>query len=401
MEANNNQNYIPPTPEHHYNTWKIVIAGIIVITLAFAGWFYFTFIKNPEKQEVAPQIPLTESQTNKIAEIPALNLDLTLIQVPDSQNAFSILNTITSDEIKDTITKASQLDYVEGKSFDENNAIKIINANKTALDKFDKAVQQTYFQIPYYSDPKLITLDSPLYPINNWRNVNNIYLIKAITLAKQGKTDEALTIAFKSLKLGHNIQQSQGGIILYIVGTTMKDRSLEAIQTILPLVKSADTLKVFNSSLDQYKDNKIGLVNALKYEYNNALLALKSISLDIKTYLNKQINDPSISPQEKEILSYALNNPNKAFSEIETKKYNTDYFINQINAVNQDCSNLKEIQIPNLLPRDQSEYINTNNIIGKLLFQVATVNYFTVFQKACEQNVLFNAVKNLASQTKF
>ena len=182
-----------------------------------------------------------------------IDLDLSLIQVPDSQNAFFILNTIAINEVNTTTMPFSdQLDYIQGKNSDLAAATKLINANKTVLDKFSQAVQKIYFQVPGYSDPKLITLSSQP-PANVGENVDIVYLVEAITLAKQGKADDALAMVFNSLKLAHNIQQSQDGIIVYLMSTIMKDRSLEAIQTILPLIKSANTLKVFGSALNSIR----------------------------------------------------------------------------------------------------------------------------------------------------
>ena len=122
------------------------------------------------------------------------------------------------------------------------------------------------------------------------------------------------------------------------------------------------------------------------------------MEFEAKNYLQdiKEVeNSPDADPELKQIFSYWKNNP-KAFNEEETKQYVTAHFTQLVDKINQPCSDLKTMAFPPLLPADKSQYLNTENLVGKwMLTQVELENFDSIFGKACQDEVGLRATQLL------
>ena len=398
---------------------KFLLYFLILIILVGGGYYaylnksYFQDILNKFIPTISNNVAVTSNPTPvlptspvnptnpAIKNSPKTNLELSVVQIPDTQNGFFDLDSITKDEVKFNLTEAQLSDYLQDKKFDLNNAKKIVDANKSAIDKFDKATEKDSFQIPIFSDPKSFNnVNLPLSSMSMWWSTSKVYLIKALLLAKQGQTQDALSVAFNSLKLGQNIQKSQGGLTIYILGSTIKDNGLKTIASILPYVKSKNLLNIYKLSLDQYKDSKVGLVNNLKAEYlvqSNIFDALSLIKT--KEDIDSFAKNIRITDSAKVVLGYMINNP-KAFNKDETMQYLNDYYGNLVKFAGGSCTDfIKQLELPDILPKNESEYKDTENIVGKV-FASLVFTTTTTLQKSCDRDVLFNTTSQMFTQTK-
>lgn len=382
---------------------KILIGIVVVILLAVVGrlgWAYYQVVKD---KNVFAQIPVARD----IAPIDDSDLRLEKVIVADSVNAYFDLI-----KLKDVIyypddKKQIIADMVAGKTWDAQLAQELISKNTEAFKYFADASMKPEYQDPASADPVDISPNSILPPLNSFRNTANLSAVRAISLSNQGRHKEAMDEAFRSVNVGQKILDSQGSLIGYLVGSSMKSTGLRATQKILETSKiKTSELKKYSQELDKYYKNEEGLVNAFKAERYSRIWSLEILH---KGILNRQpfSNDPiekgstDVSWIMQELMDPSPNftnlegryEPSYYFQLNKSKLLEADLTRSQIDDANRTCADLKGFNVKKLDLTSPAEIIKTENAIGIILRDAVAGSIDTVFSRKCQEDVLVGATQ--------
>lgn len=276
-----------------------------------------------------------------------------------------------------------------------------LTKNADLLILLDRIIGKTRFQNPFFADPQKNALqvltDSPEkfdpFSVLKTASVNELQSRK---LYRQGKDNEALLVSLKPLKIGFLLGSDQPKLIEYLTGTALRNSSLEAARKILDGQKlSSDALISQIPVLENLKDTKEGITNALKAEYAFYFEAIDSVSKgnlpegsdfsDISKSLNT-------SPVSKVKNSY-LYQPNN------TKNLFAGYFRKSISEMKQPCTSVQVLKL-NKPPKFKMSpsVLFTQNTVGVILFNgfVSSLDISSQLQRKCD-----SSLSNAATQTLF
>lgn len=391
---------------------KILIwAGVIVLLAVVGrlGWAYYQVVK--EKNAFA-QI----SVGHDIAPIDDSDLRLQKVVVADSENAYFDLI-----KLKDVIyypddKKQIIADMVAGKTWDAQLAQELISKNTEAFKYFTDASFKPKFQDPPFADPVNITPDSQnISPLNVIRNMAMLSAVKSLSFSKQGKDNEAMEEVMRSVNIGQKIQDSQGVIIHYLVGSAMKGIGLRATQKILGTSKlKTSELKKYSQELDKYYKNEEGLTNAFKAEHYMPVLGMEMLYKDIlnrQAISNELIIKGSADPTD---IIQELADPSKNFTNLEGRHDPSFYFQlnkskllmaelsrSQISDANRTCADFQGFNVKKLDLTSPAEIIKTENAIGIILRDVVVGSIDTVFSRKCHEDALVGATQAMFALKAF
>lgn len=372
---------LPQTPiQPKKRRWKkIVLITIGVIFLLIVALLSLPRFLNLFAKDIAP---INDS-----------DLNLKVVTVSNSDNAYFDLIKLDSAIYEPERKSQVILDMVAGKTWDDKLAEEIVSRNAQAFGYFVEAASKPKFQDPASADPANITPDTVLPPLNSWRRMARLSAIRAMYLARQGKDKEAMNEALNSVSVGQKIQESQINLIEYLVAIAMKGVGLETVQKILVTSKlSSDDLKQYAQGLNQYYKNEDGLINSFKAEYQiqswsldaiasgnpEALEALKEVVGEERTW------NPYIVNKVKDNYYYQLN---------KTKLLFADYARANIKSANESCGAIKATEIPKLAPTNLAKLYTEENAIGKILHDVVAASLTSVSTKKCEEDLLVSATQ--------
>lgn len=356
----------------------IGLALIVVFTSTFWGIFFGQDIPSPDDSD----------------------LRLSKVEVPDEQNSFSDLVIIGNSSLYYPKGNESfDLQYTNFAQLPQWNQALVDDAlsnNQTILDLFAQAAQKTYFQIPEYSDPANYSLTMKLYPMNNWRAAARLFAIQALSYSWQNQPQKAAEAAIKIIRLGNAIQNSQGPVIAYLVGTAIKDLGYQTFLQIIPYGDFTTTqITNYVDQLAYLKQNFEGLKNAFISEHLTQMLGIDSINNgDYTQFLGDPNAADNISqPIIKLAFSHFYFKPN------ETKQIFNDYIRQQIKMTETDCSNRPEFSSKNetLAPTDKFKMYFTENVVGKLLHDTVALDLTSIQEKRCQENLLYQVTIAMAN----
>lgn len=311
------------------------------------------------------------------------NMKLQVISIPEIENSFYDL-----DKIKDAINTENipegvniVKDFLNSDEWNNNEIAILLNDNTQAFQYYDLAVEKGKFQSPVEADPNKVSMDSPIVPMNYWREMARLSGVKAIQLAKQGKSDEAINEAFKSIIIGDAIESSQGFLITYLVGISIKKMGIDTLQKVISLTQvDSKNLLDYKEKLNQYraKDNDA----QFKFEY----LGIKKTMIDIANGYG-DFEEAGVLP---------INNfyfkPNLTIS------YSYDFFNKIVAENNMSCGDNQEIVPIERVKMDSSiDFVKlyfTENAIGKMLYSLAAISLNNVITKKCEINTKLELLQN-------
>jgi len=354
----------------------ITIALIIFLIIIIISLPYFLSIFFGKDIE-----PINDSQ-----------LSLKTINIDNNDNAYfdliKIKEVIYVPDIKPQIIA----DMISLKTWDNKIAEDIILNNTEAFNYFYEASKKPKFQDPELAQPEKISIQRNMPPLNSWIQITNFSSIKAIYLAKQGKSKEAINEALNVLNIGQKIQDSQGDIINYIIGSRIKRTGLETIQKILAISQlKTEDLKEYTQTLNQYYKNENGLINALKIDYYLFSKEIKSIANgDKETF--KLITGQELNINEKDLEKIKNNyyfKPNKTTlllaENIKEFIKNTDKLcLQNINKENK-----------NQIPNNFIKFYFEENIVGKHIYNsiLADIDIESLYKAKCEEDLLISATQ--------
>jgi hypothetical protein len=294
-------------------------------------------------------------------------LQLQKIDLSESENSVYDLNKLNNiTEELNLPPGKSTFDYLKSDQWDQSIVEKLLDDNKLALQYFDQAASKTKFQ-------SKIPEGFYLMPSNVWRSASRISGFKAVLLAKNGRYEEALDEAFKSIIIGDTIARSQTELIPWLVGTAIERNGLDILQKVISMIPSgtADFSK-YQAKLENYK------VAKNEAPFKSEYLRIKEAMLE-----SARLTDSDVNLSCKNNFYYKPNLTNSYFY----------YFFEKLIVESRkECPDIKEVT-PIDFKIEPSDYIKlyfTENAIGKMLADAHLEALNNALQKRCETENKFN-----------
>ncbi len=360
---------------------KVLLSILLIIILIVAGLAVFSY-------------KLATRAGHDIPPIDDSDLTLQTTNVPDADNSYFDL--IKIDEKIIVPENASSSSYisnmVSGKvPWDEKLVQEIESENKEAFIYFDSAANKLKYQDVNFAEVDKVGPETPLPKMNPWRYLSSFSAVKAVSLARQGKDVPALDEAFKSIRVGQQLTNSQSVLIEYLVGNAMKHTGLSAVQQILSLSSLRKVnLKKYIDELDQYQKNEDGLVNAWKFEYRIQSNTIDRATSNDSEFLKAVAEETKI---DKEKLASKLRN-SFYFEANKTKLLLADGTREKLKSSTGNCVVLESSdEKPTNI--DFIEILNEENSIGNIVYRIVHSNLNGVILKKCQETVMVRATQTL------
>jgi len=344
------------------------LLGILVFGFLFSHFLYSIF------------------QGRDIPPIEDKDLWLSKIEIPMEENAFYLL-TKAGKEIdlpREKLKLFSKM--VEGEEWDSEFAEELIIKNKEAFDDFEKALELPYFQLPELQDPKTIWVGMDLPSMLGIQKIGQLNSIRAYFLFLQGREREALDGILKTIQMGQMIMDSPRPVLIsYLAGRSVKEVGLWRLRRMIPkLTLPSKVLKDYVAKLEPYKANEEGLIQALKMEYiwatqlkvkYDAAYAGKLSEEDLKKL---GMNGLSSFPQPIRRRNDFFYKPNQ------TQRMLAELYRDAIrNAAKNYYNEMKLLESQPLSPSSGIKVLFQDNLIGKILYDLARPNFRSIFKVKC------------------
>jgi len=306
------------------------------------------------------------------------NLQLQTINFSKEENAFYDLNKLYNTEKHQELISLKNIptgkqlvsDYLKSDEWDQEAVKQLLADNEDALQYFTDAAAKGVFQLPDADNQSKISSDMPVTPLNNWREVSRLSGVKAIWLAKNGQSREALDEAFKSIIIGNTIENSQGLLITHLVGIGIKDNGLDILQKVISIIpQDSPLLSEYQSKLGNYqaKGNSTPFITEylvvkqawdnIEQGGNNRFGMFSKILIKNKFYYKKNL----------------------------TISYHFDFYNKLAAEAGKDCSEVKKIQGPTMLLEKNNliKMYFTENLVGKYYVEIPESALNNVLEKKC------------------
>ena len=337
---------------------KIILIIIGVIVLLAALIISLPYILSLFSKDIAP---IDDS------DLQVLNISLP----PAEENAF--YDAVDLKLSLEGVDYKTIDDIVAGKTWDEILVTKILSDNNEALDIFDRMSKKTAFQDPDFASPEKISFLSRIYGLAELRNTAKLSAVKAIKLAREGRGEDAFNEALKTLEIGQKMENSQAPLINYLVAMSLKNVGLDTIELITDLTSILPENFV---RLERFKENKEWPVIAFKVEHK---MGMESLYLYLAGDLDE---DEFFSPVPTYMKILAKNRfyfkPNK------TEKLFADNIRFHISASKKPCGSEYNIEIKQLVPESNRKLVFTENLIGRMMYDIGAVDLSSVLKRSCD-----------------
>jgi len=299
-------------------------------------------------------------------------LQLQIINIPYEENAFYDLDKAQDFIDTKNVPEGKQLvsDYLESDGWNQEAVKRLLDDNEAALQNFTSAAAKGNFQLPYTADPSKISRDIPVTPINGWREISRLSGVKAIWLAKGGKSKEALDEAFKSIIIGNAIENSQSLLITNLVGISIKDNGLDVLRKVISIIpKDSSILPEYRSKLENYKAKG-----------NSAPLSIEYLVWKQSWNNFGQDSGAGLGTGVKILLKNKF-----YFKKNLTISYYFDFFNKLAIESRKDCAEVKKVQ-KSIRPLEENNLIRmylTENLVGKHFTDISEIALNNVLEKKC------------------
>lgn len=354
-------------------TWQIFTGG----TKFLVGISVFIFI-------IFGAIPFTLNTFwgKDIPPIDDSDLTLSKIEVPDGDNMFFVLNKITREMVSREPDMLEDPEwYLKTDSWDADFADEIFGQNKEIMNIWTQASEKEIYQVPYLADPDQYEINMPVVYLGSHRVAGRISSGYAVWLVHEGQNQQAMDEAVKTLKIGDAMINSQSDLINYLVGIALKNMGLDTIQEIAVKTEGEgfDRDKLLS---DLKKYNHINESNSMfKIQYLVGKKFFSDMGKDTsENILDNPDNDDVFGTLSKNKFHYK---PNMTIS-YEAQRARS-YIKNMANY----CDEPEEFSIPYEDPRpetiwDYPKLLFTENVIGKLLNDLAVLSWNDTVVKTCD-----------------
>lgn len=276
--------------------------------------------------------------------------------------------------------------HLVGDRWNERFVRDVLFRNERAMRYFDEAARKPRFQ-----DPTLGGYEDPSFDaILSFRNIARVASLKSVLLFRLGREEEALTEALKILDNGQKVQDSQGSVVHYVFAADMKDIGLSRIRQIAQSTTlPPDVLRAYVKKLEKYKQNEEGLKTAFKREYGFLVWAVDEVN---SGRLKSKVGG-TIEPLKAHRFYFK---PNK------TKSLFGDLVRSQIKEVDVPCGLRTVREIRRLTPSSMPQWIITENLAGRILYDIAMPRYATtVLETRCEEDFSVSATQMLLASRAY
>lgn len=307
------------------------------------------------------------------------DLMLPIVTLADEENMFIEMDEITNDMIYQPEDYNVFSSYLESDSWSQEYANDFFEKNREALALWSKAAEKNAFQLPFMANPDNAEFNK-VYGINKWRSIARVSLAYAVWLSHNGKHQEAVTEAMKSLKIGNAMINSQINLIGYLVGLSTKLAGLAALDKIVTERTVANI-------------NREALLSELQL-YNNKNKSHSIFKGDYLTGKKIYSSLPHLSEAEIELMDTPFGilvaetvtkdfyyKPNVTIS------YMAALHRKHISVFNEPCAEHSELVAPFNISSSPWGLVNlyfTENAIGKVMLSLSYSSMDSVLKRACE-----------------
>lgn len=325
-----------------------------------------------------------------ITPIDDSDLALSVVSVPKEENAYFDMTKAVEVMYNPDWKLQEVQSLLSGEVWNDALAKEIILKNSKAMRHLVAASRKPKFQDPALADPKNITPDALVPPLSNWRNLAKISVIYAEYFAKEGRWSEAMEAAMVPARVGQKMQKSQVNMIEYLVALAMKRIGLEAAQDVLAQsTLPTEAIKRYIKELDEFYDNESGLVSAYKMGYHiistgidwaSQLRENEELDLLMDILKSKDVDIENEKEVKKIVKKYLDVNATKLLFADPARK--------RIKMVVGPCSEVSSVETRKLSPKTTKEFYETENAIGKMIYDIVEASFITPIIKKCEEDAL-------------
>lgn len=318
-------------------------------------------------------------------DIPSPNdadLQLSAVNIPKENNALFALSEINDKVYWPTGQDDKLNNILSGKDWDDSLANDILQKNQQTLNSFEKGVALPVFQLPELQNRKDFNANTIISGMSSLRNLAKVNSIQALSLFKQGKEKEAFDQSIKTVKMAQMVQDGQNGLVGYLIGIATKEI---AMNNLVLLIKdshlSSAELLSYASELNKYKESKLALQKTLKGEY---IMVINS---------KEQMFDPAFRGQKPTggddlglgtDVPAILTKSNFYYQPNRTKLLFMETYRGFVD--NAGKNNYTEINHVEKKPVTWL-IVFTDNAIGKILSNIISVSFDSLFAKRFEENL--------------
>jgi hypothetical protein len=311
-----------------------------------------------------------------ISPVDDSKLQLQTINIPEEENAFydlnyglqtnkDLINTANVPEEKELV-----FDYLESDKWNQEIVEQILIDNKKVLENWTSAASKDKFQLPYTNEHSKISRDMPVTAFNIYREISRLSGIKAINLVKDGKYQEALDEASKSIIIGNNIENSQAPLIAHLVGIAIKDNGLDVLQKVISIIpEDFEVSKEYQLELEKQQAEKNASPFIIEY------IVWKQ-ALDNSEF----INNPYLTDLEKLLMKNSF-----YYKENLTLSYYYDFYAKIVIESKKDCDKINKVKWP--VEHFENDNIFkmyfTENLVGKYYNYFPVDAFNSVLDKKC------------------
>lgn len=336
-------------------------------------------------------------------------LRLSDVSVPIAQNAYYDIQRMNDDvmavdpQATQPLTDTKVDSMLSGGAWDEAYAIEVAKKYVAATNDFRQAATKERYQDPIGAHPNSLDVNSFSGSINNLRFVAKLVALEGLRQVKSGDTVNGLTEVMDIVRLGHRMETSQATIIEVLVGSATKQIGISALRQIsLQSAVTADQAKTVSQELEAYRDERSGLVTAMKMEYAySRSYTTKQLDLGqvYDGYFLVTNSDGNVVPRSTTGKTISLLDATGLFHYYYWPNQSWRFLVDQrmldLQSVQADCAT------GNLFPSRSASYSQRTgfgrllepNTIGKLIADIGNVTLGSVVIKACNESLAVSATQ--------
>jgi len=308
------------------------------------------------------------------------SLWLSKVEINESDNAFYYFSDIREKIYIPYNKEENQLfrDMSEGKAWDNEFAKELIDKNNEAFEYLDKGLNCSVYQNPNFTDPSKVYIGTVLISLSHLKSMAKLSSIKSFYLLKQNKPKESLDQSIKILELSHMLKNAPlPNTIDNLVGLAIDEIGFKNLRLII----SDDNLsslisKEYIIKLNEFRESNNWIKDCFKLEYSNQ-----------QNTLEQEIFSRNDLPY---LIDSYFYKPNK------TKRIFAEHYQRMIGNAEKDYYNDIEIfEYQRLCPDSWIKIIFTENLVGKIFYDMTVVSQEGLIVKRCLDDFSLNGTQVL------
>jgi len=137
--------------------------------------------------------------------------------VKDEDNGFRLICLTFDDVAWPEDEEGERLVHGESRTFDREKAAELATSNASVIEKIDQALARRDLQTAALED-----MNAPVHDLRGWRRAAHSLSSRSRLRLEEGDAEAAYEDAMRLVRLGSRIQQAQGTLIDYLVGTAVQ-----------------------------------------------------------------------------------------------------------------------------------------------------------------------------------